>query len=111
MYKRQVLAQPGGYPVWSAASRAESRGALSSTSILDHASGGRVNLGTFAAYTTLALAPLAALALVSAAGLGARALVRRVRSSGPAPIEREQPFTRLKPSVDRLVNDQTRRCV
>ena len=82
-----VLAQPGGYPVWSAASRAESRGALSSTSILDHASGGRVNLGTFAAYTTLALGPLAALALVSAAGLGARALVRRVRSSGPAPIE------------------------
>jgi len=30
--------------------------------------------------------------------------------SGPAPIEREQPFTRLKPSVDRLVNDQTRLC-
>ena len=30
--------------------------------------------------------------------------------SGPAPIEREQPFTRLKPSVDQLVNDQTRLC-
>ena len=30
--------------------------------------------------------------------------------SGPAPIEREQPFTRLKPSIDRLVNDQTRLC-
>jgi preprotein translocase subunit SecA len=30
--------------------------------------------------------------------------------SGPAPIEREQPFTRLKPSVDRLVSDQTRLC-
>ena len=30
--------------------------------------------------------------------------------SGPAPIEREQPFTRLKPSVDRLVNDQVRLC-
>ena len=30
--------------------------------------------------------------------------------SGPAPIEREQPFTRLKPSVDRLVADQTRLC-
>jgi preprotein translocase subunit SecA len=27
--------------------------------------------------------------------------------SGPAPIEREQPFTRLKPGVDQLVNDQT----
>ena len=30
--------------------------------------------------------------------------------SGPAPIEREQPFTRLKPSVDQLVNDQIRLC-
>ena len=30
--------------------------------------------------------------------------------SGPAPIEREQSFTRLKPSVDRLVNDQGRLC-
>jgi preprotein translocase subunit SecA len=30
--------------------------------------------------------------------------------SGPAPIEREQPFTRLRPGVDALVNDQTRLC-
>ena len=30
--------------------------------------------------------------------------------SGPAPIEREQPFTRLRPGVDKLVNDQTRLC-
>ncbi|HND59929.1 MAG TPA: preprotein translocase subunit SecA [Opitutaceae bacterium] len=30
--------------------------------------------------------------------------------SGPAPIEREQPFTRIKPPVERLVNDQTRLC-
>jgi preprotein translocase subunit SecA len=30
--------------------------------------------------------------------------------SGPAPIEREQPFTRLKPGVDDLVNAQTRLC-
>jgi preprotein translocase subunit SecA len=30
--------------------------------------------------------------------------------SGPAPIEREQPFTALRPTVDRLVNDQTRLC-
>jgi preprotein translocase subunit SecA len=30
--------------------------------------------------------------------------------SGPAPIEREQPFTRLKPGVDSLVADQTRLC-
>ncbi len=31
--------------------------------------------------------------------------------SGPAPIEREQPFTRLLPPVDKLVNDQTRLCI
>jgi preprotein translocase subunit SecA len=30
--------------------------------------------------------------------------------SGPAPIEREQPFTRMKPGVDRLVGDQVRLC-
>src|SRR5471032_3129474 len=30
--------------------------------------------------------------------------------SGPAPIEREQPFTRIKPSIDQLVNDQIRLC-
>ena len=30
--------------------------------------------------------------------------------SGPAPIEREQPFTGLKPAVEQLVNDQTRLC-
>jgi len=30
--------------------------------------------------------------------------------SGPAPIEREQPFTRIKPPIDRLVSDQTRLC-
>jgi preprotein translocase subunit SecA len=30
--------------------------------------------------------------------------------SGPAPIEREQPFTRLKPPVERLVSDQIRLC-
>jgi len=30
--------------------------------------------------------------------------------SGPAPIEREQPFTRLKPSVERLVSMQLRQC-
>jgi len=30
--------------------------------------------------------------------------------SGPAPIEREQPFTRLKPGIDRLVSEQGRLC-
>ncbi|MDR2675052.1 MAG: preprotein translocase subunit SecA [Opitutaceae bacterium] len=30
--------------------------------------------------------------------------------SGAAPIEREQPFTRLKPGIEHLVNEQTRLC-
>ncbi|MDD2764064.1 MAG: preprotein translocase subunit SecA [Opitutaceae bacterium] len=30
--------------------------------------------------------------------------------SGPAPIEREQPFSRVKPSVEQLVSEQTRLC-
>ena len=30
--------------------------------------------------------------------------------SGPAPIEREQPFTRLKPNIERLVNMQLKLC-
>jgi preprotein translocase subunit SecA len=30
--------------------------------------------------------------------------------SGPAPVEREQPFTLVKPSVEQLVSDQTRLC-
>ncbi|RRJ94402.1 preprotein translocase subunit SecA [Opitutaceae bacterium TAV4] len=30
--------------------------------------------------------------------------------SGPAPVEREMPFQRLKPTVDRLVAEQTRLC-
>ncbi len=30
--------------------------------------------------------------------------------SGPAPVEREQPFTRLKPDVERLVNMQNKLC-
>ncbi len=30
--------------------------------------------------------------------------------SGPAPIEREQPFTRLRPPVDALVSEQIRQC-
>ena len=30
--------------------------------------------------------------------------------SGPAPIEREQPFTKLKPPIDKLVSDQIRLC-
>jgi 4-amino-4-deoxy-L-arabinose transferase-like glycosyltransferase len=77
-----VLAQPGGIWRWWLASRSESWGAMRTTSVLDHAPNGPLNLGTFAAYTTVALAPLATLALLAAVGLGARALVRGFRDNG-----------------------------
>jgi hypothetical protein len=77
-----ALEQPGGITAWVRASKVESQGAVDATSVLHHASAGAVNLGTFAAYTTLALLPLMALALVAAWGLGIRALVRAVRRRG-----------------------------
>jgi len=76
-----VLAQSGGVWRWWHATRSESWGAMRATSVLDHASNGRLNLGTFAAYTTVALAPLAALAVLAGVGLGARALVRAMRGN------------------------------
>lgn len=76
-----ALAQPGGLSTWFRASRVETQGAANATSVLQHASGGSVNLGTFAAYTTVALLPLATLALVAACGLALRAAVRAVRRS------------------------------
>jgi len=79
-----VLAQPGGAPAWFRATRLEALGAIRATSVLDHAPGGATNIGTVAAYTTLAVAPLAALALVSGGVLGVRALVRAARRP-PAP--------------------------
>ena len=76
-----ALEQPGGITSWARATRAESQGAVDATSVLHHASGGAANLGTFAAYTTLALLPLVALTLVAALGLGIRALVRALRTT------------------------------
>lgn len=72
-----VLSQPGGAAAWLHATRLEADGAAQATSILDHAPGGTTNLGTFAAFTVVALAPLAVVALLSAAALGTRALVGR----------------------------------
>ncbi len=74
-----VLSQPGGLAAWARATRIETVGAVRATSVLDHAVGGSTNLGTAAAYTTVALAPLVALALLSACLLGIRGLVRLVR--------------------------------
>ena len=80
-FEPMVLAQPGGIWRWWQASRSESWGAMRATSVLDHAPNGPLNLGTFAAYTTVALAPLAALTVIAGCGLGARALVRSVRGN------------------------------
>jgi len=74
-----ALTQPGGVSAWVRATHLETLGAIRATSILDHASGGATNLGTVAAFTTVALAPVAALALVSACALGVRALARTAR--------------------------------
>ena len=68
--------QPGGYAAWVRATRSEAIGAVRSTSVLDHAAAGSVNLGTFAGYTIVALAPLALLALLATVALGIRRLVR-----------------------------------
>jgi hypothetical protein len=85
-----ALSQPGGLHAWARATRLEADGAARATSVLDHASGGALNFGTFAGYTTVALAPLAALALVAAVLLG----VRRLLGSGtadPSPVDRRGP--------------------
>ena len=60
-----VLAQPGGFAAWLHATHTETSGAAAITSVLDHAAGAATNTGTFAAYTTLALAPLAVLAVLA----------------------------------------------
>jgi len=80
-----ALSQPGGVSVWARATHLETLGAVQATSILDHAPGGTTNLGTVAAYTTVALAPLGALAVLSAAALGIRAGLRRARRSTDLP--------------------------
>ncbi len=69
------LAQPGGFTTWLRATRIEAQGAATQTSILEHAPGAATNLGTFAAYTVVALGPLALLAGIA----GTIVLVRRGR--------------------------------
>ena len=68
-----LASQPGGFHAWLHATRLEVSGAAQQTSVLDHAAGSSTNFGTFAAYTTVALAPLAALAVLG----GLLLLVRR----------------------------------
>jgi hypothetical protein len=68
------LSQPGGFTAWFHATRTEATGAARSTSVLDHAAAGAANLGTFAAYTVVALGPLIVLALVAGVVLWIRSL-------------------------------------
>ena len=79
-----ALSQPGGVTAWVRATRLETMGAVQATSILDHAQSGAVNVGTFAAYTFVALAPLIVLAVIAGFVLLIRTLVRAVRSDGAA---------------------------
>jgi hypothetical protein len=79
-----VLQQPGGIGTWIRATRSEASGAAQATSILDHAAGGHLNIGTFAAYTVVALAPLAAVALLAGVTLAIRGGLRRLRTEGEA---------------------------
>ncbi len=80
------LAQPGGLGTWLRDTRIEAQGAAAQTSLLAHAPGAATNLGTFAAYTVLALGPLAVMATAAATVL----LIRRARwrRHGPTGPER-----------------------
>jgi len=102
-----VLAQPGGAAAWARATRSEALGAVRATSLLDHASGGATNFGTAAAYTAVALAPLAALALVSILLLGIRALVRMARASPDQAPPAELAVADLRPHTPRPTTGTT----
>ncbi len=79
-----ALEQPGGLAAWVRATRHEAVGAAQITSVLDHAAEGTTNLGTFAGYTVVALAPLAVLAALGAVALLARRLGTG-RAAAPRP--------------------------
>ncbi len=84
------LQQPGGAAAWWRATRIEATGAARATSVFDHAPGAAVNFGTFAGYTAVALAPLAAVTLVAFVVLG----VRRLRRTPDAGRHRAKPRPR-----------------
>lgn len=77
------LQQPGGFEAWLRATHAEAVGAAQSTSILDHAPGGPTNLGTFAAYTVIALGPLALCSAAAIVVLAIRNIRAASRGAGP----------------------------
>src|SRR5580658_273124 len=71
-----TLSQPGGLSAWIRATRSEAAGAAQATPVFEHGAAGATNLGTFAGYTVVALAPLAVLAVGAGLALGVRALAR-----------------------------------
>ena len=85
-----ALEQPGGVAAWWRATRIESTGAAQATSVLDHAPGGSTNLGTFAAYTVVALAPLAVLTVLAALVLA----TRRLAGAHPSGRHAHRPLPR-----------------
>jgi len=76
------LAQPGGLSTWLRDTRIEAQGAAAQTSLLAHAPGAPTNLGTFAAYTVLALGPLAVVAGIATTVLLARRAWQRRHDPG-----------------------------
>jgi len=92
-----VLAQPGGFSTWLHATRTETSGAAQITSVLDHAAGAATNAGTFAAYTALALAPLAALAVVAGVLVLLRRLVLSTRHDEDPGTPAVEPAYRVGP--------------
>jgi hypothetical protein len=92
-----VASQPGGFQAWLHATRMESSGAAHQTSVLDHAPGAATNFGTFAAYTALALGPLAVLALVAGLLLlirwGLSTIAHRTTDAGTPVDRRPGPTT------------------
>ncbi len=88
-----VISQPGGFSAWLGATRTETSGAAQISSVLDHAAGAGTNFGTFAAYTALALVPLAVLALLAGMVLLVRAGVAAdVTTDDPGPFVTGQPY-------------------
>jgi hypothetical protein len=82
-----AVTQPGGLGAWVHATRTEATGAARATSVLDHAAAGATNIGTFAAYTALALGALAVLSVLGALAL----LGRRLRSTPDGAPARSSP--------------------
>lgn len=79
-----AISQPGGLTAWINATRTETTGAARATSVFDHAAGSGINLGTFAATTLVALAPLAVAAVLAGVALVFRSAWRSSGAADPA---------------------------